>query len=356
MTEGISIVEAKNGTEIRPNSEITATYEFLSNTAFVPDAMTMSTTEDVTDTNTTDSADLILDTTATPDTIAISDAEITSTTPEIMPCNEDTTDSEINPDNAVKPDTEAMAEPENMPAMEISPETVSTSDSEDMPDAEVPPQPRSLVDIKEEFRMHNDKSSKSLYRMGQLLIEAKDTSTDKGEWLKWLSDVNFQKRRAQRLMQIAKGYPNASTLTLLGQSKALVLLRVPADERDDFIDEEHIVLVSGSPMSVNVRQMKVKELADAIRQRYGRKKESSPKLPPQSLPLMPHQDELEEAEAASELNRQFSNIHLFINSLMDHSDNLDDGSEMRDELTDKLQELKELIEEAVEHIAMLRED
>lgn len=63
-----------------------------------------------------------------------------------------------------------------------------------------------------------------------------------GEWLPWPEEkVEFLEATAQRFMRLAREYTNPSLVTDLGVSKALVLLALPASERDEFWEKKHTV-------------------------------------------------------------------------------------------------------------------
>lgn len=105
--------------------------------------------------------------------------------------------------------------------------------------------------------------SKVLLAIGKRLIAAKDKLSH-GDWLPWLESVNIPERLAQRYMKLARGWSaNPTILTDLGMSKALALLALPDDVRDEFIIEGHCV--NGAEKSVV--DMSAKELADAIKAR-----------------------------------------------------------------------------------------
>ena len=99
----------------------------------------------------------------------------------------------------------------------------------------------------------------SILEIGKRLIAAKD-KLPHGEWLPWLERVGMSKRLAQRFMQLAREWSNASTLTHLGMSKALALLALPESDRNAFLEQPHIV--DGEEKSVV--DMSARELDAAI--------------------------------------------------------------------------------------------
>jgi len=102
----------------------------------------------------------------------------------------------------------------------------------------------------------------SFITIGKLLNEAK-SQLDNGKWLPWLrSNVKMQERTAQRHMQLAKDYPNPSPVTDLGLTKALILLAIPFDEREEFITTPHQV---GKKL-ITVADMTKRELEKVVRE------------------------------------------------------------------------------------------
>ena len=63
-----------------------------------------------------------------------------------------------------------------------------------------------------------------------------------GAWGAWLqNEVEFSERTAQNFMRIAKEYRNPQLIADMGNSatKALLLLSLPAEEREEFVGEAH---------------------------------------------------------------------------------------------------------------------
>ena len=103
----------------------------------------------------------------------------------------------------------------------------------------------------------------AILTIGQRLSEAK-AMLDHGEWLPWLTErVEFSERSAQNFMRLAREWSNPQTLADLGASKALTLLALPEEERDEFISSVH--MVDGEEKTA--AEMSARELAQAIRDR-----------------------------------------------------------------------------------------
>ena len=103
----------------------------------------------------------------------------------------------------------------------------------------------------------------AILTIGRGLIEAKGLLPH-GEWLPWLTErVEFSERSAQNFMRLAREYANPQTLADLGASKALTLLALPAEEREEFISAVHVV--DGEEKTT--AEMTSRELAQAIREK-----------------------------------------------------------------------------------------
>lgn len=139
---------------------------------------------------------------------------------------------------------------------------------------------RGIETITEEIIFYKNVGGQAVIEIGRRLTEAK-AQLKHGEWLPWLREkVEFSETSAQNFMRIAREYGNTHLVGDLGASKALVLLALPASERENFAQEKHVV--NGEEKSVS--EMSKRELEEAIRQR---------KLA-----------ELKAAETARELDRQ----------------------------------------------------
>lgn len=100
---------------------------------------------------------------------------------------------------------------------------------------------RSIETITTEILTLKQDAGNAIIGIGQRLIEAK-AMLSHGEWSQWLSEqVEFSERTATRFMRLAREWTNRTALSDLGATKALTLLALPADERDKFMAENHIV-------------------------------------------------------------------------------------------------------------------
>lgn len=126
-----------------------------------------------------------------------------------------------------------------------------------------PPAPRDIEVITREILDAKRQAGENILTIGRGLIEAKSLLSH-GEWLIWLEErVDFSERAAQRFMRLAREYSNPTALSDLGATKALMLLAIPAESRETFISEPH--LVGGEEKTVI--DMTSRELETAIKER-----------------------------------------------------------------------------------------
>lgn len=133
---------------------------------------------------------------------------------------------------------------------------------------QAPSAERSIETITTEILTLKQDAGNAILGIGQRLNEARAILPE-GEWLQWLTEqVDFSPRTAQRFMRLAREWSDATALSHLGATKALTLLALPPEERQQFIEENHIV--DGEEKSVI--DMTSRELEKAIRERDEAKK------------------------------------------------------------------------------------
>lgn len=124
-------------------------------------------------------------------------------------------------------------------------------------------QPRDIETITREILDAKRVGGEAIITIGRGLMEAKALLSH-GEWLPWLADkVEFSEKAAQRFMLLARKYSNPTALSDLGATKALMLLAIPDEARDEFISTPHEV--NGEEKTVI--DMTSRELEAAIKER-----------------------------------------------------------------------------------------
>lgn len=100
--------------------------------------------------------------------------------------------------------------------------------------------PRDIETITGEILQAKRDGGEAILTIGRGLIEAKGVLPH-GEWLSWLERVEFSEKAAQRFMRLAREYSNPTALSDLGATKALMLLALPSEQREEFIAATHVV-------------------------------------------------------------------------------------------------------------------
>ena len=108
--------------------------------------------------------------------------------------------------------------------------------------------------------------------LGRRLVEAKEM-LDHGQWGPWLENsVEFSQRTANNYMRLYEAYAdrqnslfgaeaNSQTFANLSVSKALALLAVPAEEREEFAEENQVDELSTREMDALIEDYKAKLVA-----------------------------------------------------------------------------------------------
>lgn len=130
---------------------------------------------------------------------------------------------------------------------------------------------RTLDLITAEINYYKQQTVQNIIEIGKRLIEAKDR-LQHGEWVAWLKNrVDFSERTAQNFMKIASEYSNPQPVADLPYTKLLALLQVPAEDREEFLAESHVV--NGEEKAV--ADMSKRELEQAIKERDAAEKRAA---------------------------------------------------------------------------------
>jgi len=94
----------------------------------------------------------------------------------------------------------------------------------------------------------------SSVEIGCRLVEAKEV-VPHGEWMAWLEhNVDYSQSTANNLMQIYREYGESQALGSLSYTKALALLSVPAEERDQFLTENDVEAMSARELQKTIKE------------------------------------------------------------------------------------------------------
>lgn len=151
--------------------------------------------------------------------------------------------------------TEILPTSPIMESLDVEPAATSTELSANVQRVEM---------ITTEILQHKRQVFHSFIQIGLLLDEARGRLKKEGQWLYWLKNsVDISPRMAQRYIQVAQAFPDATAMSHLGMTKALALLALPEAQRENFINELHEV--NGKQKTVS--NMSVRELRCAIHEK-----------------------------------------------------------------------------------------
>lgn len=123
--------------------------------------------------------------------------------------------------------------------------------------------PAEVDTLTAEINIYKQQAGACIVEIGRRLIRAKEILPH-GQWAAWLAEkVEFSERTAQNFMRVAKEYANPQPVADLGLTKALLLLQVPENEREEFVAKPHET--EGGEKTV--AEMSKRELEKAIRER-----------------------------------------------------------------------------------------
>lgn len=135
-----------------------------------------------------------------------------------------------------------------------------------LPVAQGAPTLRTIEQITADIRAHAKLAALSILSIGQDLIDAK-AQLRHGEWLPWLNEVGISPKTAENYMRFAREVIPGSALSAMPYSKALALLDVPAEQREQFIAENNVTERSAASIKKLIAEAKAeKERADQAEQ------------------------------------------------------------------------------------------
>ena len=117
-----------------------------------------------------------------------------------------------------------------------------------------PAEGRDIETITGEILEAKRAGGEAILTIGRCLIEAKE-KLHHGEWLPWLNErVEFSERQARRFMQLYRECSNRPALADLGATKALALLALPAEEREQFVAEHNVVDMTSRQLQQAIKE------------------------------------------------------------------------------------------------------
>ena len=119
---------------------------------------------------------------------------------------------------------------------------------------------KNLETLTTEILIYKEQVGAGIIEIGKRLIQAKEL-VGHGNWLNYLKEkVDFSVMTANKFMRIANEYSNVKSTLLLGTEKLYLLLDVPSEERETFIESKHVV----NDTEKTVNEMTTRELQRVI--------------------------------------------------------------------------------------------
>lgn len=193
--------------------------------------------------------------------------------------------------------------------------------------------------------------------IGRRLTEAKEI-VNHGEWGNWLKEVEYSKSTANNLMKIFQEY-GAEQISLLGDnaklqafgdlsySKAVLLLGVPGEEREDFIKDNKVNEMTSRELKDTIDKLKnvEEERKNAINERDKAKKEYQELIQiKESLEKAFDEGAAERVRIEGEKDSLINEIKLLENSIQDFKNSNTeitvDTADIEDEYQRRIEALK----------------
>jgi len=119
---------------------------------------------------------------------------------------------------------------------------------------------RPLELIEAEINFYKQQTATGIIEIGKRLIEAKK-QLQHGQWGKWLEEkVDFSQRTANQFMRAANEFSNSQSISNLGVRKLFLLLDVPAEKREEFIDNNNLEDMTTRQLQKEVKNLKSNSL------------------------------------------------------------------------------------------------
>ena len=131
---------------------------------------------------------------------------------------------------------------------------MSTTRQIETVEAQAPAEGRTIEAITGEILELKQRGGEVILDIGRRLLEAKGMLPH-GEWLPWLNErVEFSERTAQKFMRLAQKWSNPSALADLGATKALMLLALPEEEREEFVEDHNVIDMSARQLEQALKE------------------------------------------------------------------------------------------------------
>ena len=119
---------------------------------------------------------------------------------------------------------------------------------------------RNIAEITADIRLNFRTAATCIAAIGRDLIEAKGM-LQHGEWLPWLRELGINASTADNYMRYAREIPDDGWMAALPYSKAMALLRLPEDQREEFREKNNLEDTSAAEIKRLVAQIRMQEKA-----------------------------------------------------------------------------------------------
>jgi hypothetical protein len=121
-------------------------------------------------------------------------------------------------------------------------------------------QTQNIDGLTSEILILKDRAEQSIIEIGKRLIIVKE-SLPHGDWGNYLKEkVYFHQTTANRFMKVAKEFSNQASMLSLGTGKLFALLDLPAEERETFIEDNHVDEMTTRELRLALKEKKASEL------------------------------------------------------------------------------------------------
>lgn len=114
----------------------------------------------------------------------------------------------------------------------------------------------SLNQLVSEIKFFENQAVVSYWEIGKRLSKAKE-QVGHGNWESWVDEnLGYSKSTASRLMQIHSEYSNPASLQDLTYSKAVKLLSIPSENRQEFVEKHDVEDMTTRQLQAEIKEYK----------------------------------------------------------------------------------------------------